>query len=306
VTGRLLAELARRYDVDLARVHLVPVQGAANETWALGERWVVRIARSGHEADLAKEAAVVPVVPVVRAAGVPVPALVEHDAGARHGRPYAVVERSSGTALDDPGLSPAVRHEGHRDLGRVLRRLHEAVPSAPPAVEADPQGDPHALVDDLLLRRWVGTDDAAWLHGWFALLDPWRPADPPLVLLHGDAAPQNVLVDPTTGRVRALLDWGDASCADPAVDLAKVPPRHLPDAVAGYVGDHGSSDAELAWGARALTHHLAWALARLPTAPRPDDPSWSAPPAARLLALVRLALAPPTPLWADLLPPPPR
>jgi len=303
VSGRLLAELARRYDVDLARVHLVPVQGAANETWALGERWVVRIARPGHEADLATEAAV---VPVVRAVGVPVPALVEHDAGARHGRPYAVVERSPGAALDDPGLSPAVRQEGHRDLGRVLRRLHEAAPPAPPGVEADPQGDPHALVDDLLLRRWVGTDDAAWLHGWFALLDPERPADPPLVLVHGDAAPQNVLVDPATGRVRALLDWGDAASADPAVDLAKVPPRHLPDAVAGCVGDHGGSDAQRAWGARALTHHLAWALARLPTAPRPDDPSWSAPPPARLLALVRLALAPPTPLWADLLPPPPR
>lgn len=304
----VLAEVAARFGVPAAGVRLLPAQGVANATYALGERWVLRVARPGYEADLAKEAAL---LPVVRDAGLPVPALLEHGAGGPGRRLHVVLERCRGASLDATDLPDDVRREGYRDLGRVLRRLHAARLAAPPGVDADDPGDLAAVVEDLRVAGWIGTAEADWLRAWTDWLARWCPRSPGAVVLHGDAAPQNVLVDPASGRVRALLDWGDAAVSDPAVDLAKVPPRFLPDAVAGYVErpdcapSPASPDDERAWGARALRHHVSWALGRLPTGPRSGDAAWSAPPAARLLGVVQLALHPPTPAWTELLPPRP-
>ncbi|MBN6054461.1 phosphotransferase, partial [Nonomuraea sp. RK-328] len=60
-----------------------------------------------------------------------------------------------------------------------------------------------------------------WLTGWFDRLSAHLPADPPQVLVHGDIAPQNLLVSPGTARLTGIVDWGDAQWADPATDFAK-------------------------------------------------------------------------------------
>lgn len=287
----------------------MPTQGAANDTYAVGDDRVLRVARAGHEADLATETVV---LPIVREAGVPVPVLLDHLPAQGRVRASVLLTRCHGTSLDDDGLAPDVRRAGYRDLGAVLRHLHDAALGGPAGVPVDPQGDPHEAIRDLRARGWLGTPEAGWPHGWFAALDPFAPEQPPAVLLHGDAAPQNVLVDPASGAVQALLDWGDAAVSDPAVDLAKIPPPHLPDAVAGYVRSRGAgrpapgtAEAEVAWAARVLRHQLAWALGRLPTAPRPEDASWSAPPAARLLHLMQLVTGPLPDGWDRLRPPAP-
>ncbi len=51
--------------------------------------------------------------------------------------------------------------------------------------------------------------------------DPPDPADH-LVFTHDDLGIEHVLVDPDTGRITGVLDWGDAAVADPARDLGLV------------------------------------------------------------------------------------
>lgn len=304
----VVAAIARAQGFAAADVHVLANQGAANDTYGLGADLVLRIARPGHARDLATEAAV---LPAVVAAGLPVPALVAHHPGDRSAPAYAIQRRCHGTRLDADDIDEPVRRAGYIELGRVLRHLHDAAVEVPQAasyllpVDPSPRSAPidQALqhVDDLTADGWIGRDDARWLGAWLAHLAAWQPpsaAAPDVVLIHGDASGANVLVDPATGDLTTLLDWGDASRADPAVDLAKVPPLHLPQTVAGYAQEGG--EEEETWAARALWHHLTWALGRLPTSPRPDDPSWSAPPAARLLGLLELISARPGGSWVDL------
>jgi hygromycin-B 7''-O-kinase len=62
----------------------------------------------------------------------------------------------------------------------------------------------------------------------------------------------------------------------------------------GYRGGDG-------WEARILWHHLGWALGRLSDpAPRPGERHWTAPPASRLLGLLRFFAAGPPAPWAAL------
>jgi Phosphotransferase enzyme family len=46
------------------------------------------------------------------------------------------------------------------------------------------------------------------------------PVGPGRVLVHGDYGPNNVLLDPATSEVTAILDWEWAHAGDPAEDLA--------------------------------------------------------------------------------------
>jgi len=41
-------------------------------------------------------------------------------------------------------------------------------------------------------------------------------------VIHADPGPYNVIVDPESGEVRALIDWELAQLGDPVVDLALV------------------------------------------------------------------------------------
>jgi aminoglycoside phosphotransferase (APT) family kinase protein len=58
-------------------------------------------------------------------------------------------------------------------------------------------------------------------------VEAFLDADPPspareLVFTHGDLGIEHVLVDPDTGRVTGILDWGDAAVTDPAHDLGLI------------------------------------------------------------------------------------
>lgn len=297
VSAELVEAIARRHGN--RRWELFAGQGLANDSFALGADLVVRVARPGYESDLAVEASV---LPLVHAAGLPVPGVVEYEPGLGSGRPYLVQQRMPGVVLGGAHLTGPARRRAWTELGAVLARLHRAVLRPPADVRFDVQSDPLVVVGDLLGRDWMGDPDAAWLAAWFDHLRRWVPTQPPPVLVHGDAAPQNVLVDPVTGALTALLDWGDAAVADPTVDLAKIPPVDLPAAVDGYAAEAGGTDRQ-DWAARALWHQLAWAITRLGTPPRPEDGAWSAPPAARLLQLTRFVMHLPSPLWSELLPP---
>jgi aminoglycoside phosphotransferase (APT) family kinase protein len=284
--------IARRYGLALRALP----GGVANDVYALGDELILRIARSASfGADLAKEALV---IPAAVAAGVLTPSIVEFGNG------FMVVRRVPGT---DFAVAAAYRSIADpatarlwRSVGAELAKLHRvtSVDGLSPA-PADP-GDPIALVEELAGSGWLDSSAAEWLDGWFQRLAARRPASAAAVLIHGDIAPQNLMADPSTGALTGIVDWGDAALDDPAADFAKLPLWAVVPALSGYLGDADASMVE-EWAARILWIHLHWGLARLrDPAPAPSARHWTAPPAGRLLGLLRFfASGPPAP-WSAL------
>jgi hygromycin-B 7''-O-kinase len=271
------AAVAARHGVPAEKVHPAP-PGGANHVFWLGDDLVLRIPRDpGHAARLFTEAAI---IPAARRGGVLTPAVVEFDATL----PYVVVERVRGVDAASGGvLHPGILEE----LGRELAKLHRIPP--PPGLPVDTAPlDPWALVSDLRAEGHLDQEGAEWLAGWFDRLAPRVPIAPLPVAIHGDVAPQNIMV--TGGALAGLVDWGDALLADPATEFAKLPLVAVPAVLRGYGG--------LNMEPRVLWHHLIWALARLRHAAPSAGRHWSAPPASRLLSLLRFFAA--TPSWRDL------
>ncbi|WP_381796694.1 phosphotransferase family protein [Streptomyces niveus] len=285
--------------------------GVANRAYLLGPDLVLRVPRTeAFVADLVKEAAV---IPVARAAGVRTPALVTFDASRTDADvPYMVLERAPGVDLAEIGAGPGGTWPAEgvfREVGRELARLHRVTPAGVGEltgvpVEYDPDaGAPHRLVGGLLADGMLDAEAARWLGGWFDRLAERIPDGPPSrVLVHGDIAPQNLLAapGPLALTLTGIVDWGDAMWADPAVEFAKTPLWGMPAMLGGY-REGGAADGSYDWEARVLRYHLTWALARLrdPT-PVPAERHWTAPPASRLLGILRFfASSPPEP-WPTL------
>jgi len=56
------------------------------------------------------------------------------------------------------------------------------------------------------------------------------------VLLHRDLGGDHLLLDPRTGNLAAVIDWGDVSIGDPAQDFCGLPAAWLPALLANYGG----------------------------------------------------------------------
>jgi aminoglycoside phosphotransferase (APT) family kinase protein len=76
------------------------------------------------------------------------------------------------------------------------------------------------------------------------------PVDVPAALVHADLHPKNLVV--RDGRLAAVLDWGDLTLGDPAIDLAAawmlLPPSAHPAVRAAYGQVSGATEARvLGW-----------------------------------------------------------
>lgn len=293
VDPEALAAIARRHGVDPAAVTAAPFQGVANRVFFLGDRLVLRIARPETADDLRKEAVVIPAAVL---AGVSTPELVGFDEGREFFEgPCMVVRRAVGVLPGLPADPSDVRWRTvYRQLGSELAALHRGVGSLP-EVPTDTAADPRPQVAALAEAGYLSADLAAWATGWFDRLETRIPAAPRARLIHGDASPTNLLVDPGSGRLTAILDWGDAAWADPATEFAKLPLRAVPAVLEGYVGQQDET-----WAARVFWHHLHWAIGRLPTPADKEAGHWSAQPANRLLEIMRFFLADPPHPWPSL------
>ncbi|WP_426244266.1 phosphotransferase family protein [Nocardioides sp. LHG3406-4] len=258
---------------------LTPLAGGwSGETFlaeAAGERSVVRIyarpgARGEHAAEI--DAALlrlvrglVPVADVleVRRAvpGADVPAMLV----------TAFVEGERGDLL-----LLSLDHAGLSTLGREVGRLVAAL-AGMPTLEAGTFRDGTLAVNpfDLDLAEWVDRHAVAFAH-WTAderagLAEVADTAQDLLdtvgrtCLVHSDLNPKNLLVDPQTLRVTALLDWEFAHSGHPYTDLGNVlrfdrHPAWVEAVVTAYVERHGGDPA----GTVELAHAAdVWALVEL-------------------------------------------
>jgi aminoglycoside phosphotransferase (APT) family kinase protein len=217
VEERIVRSLLAEQHPDLARLPLTHVaDGWDNELWRLGDSLAVRLPRRDLAAPLArKEQRWLPEL----APRLPLPIPVPLRAGAASGEypwPWSIVPWLGGEPGDrEPMTRP---DDAARRLGGFLRGLHEP---APPDAPHNPfRGVPLADRGDAFDERLsaladevdVGAARAVWNDGVAA---GWEG---PPVWVHGDLHPANVLVE--DGTISAVIDWGDLTAGDPAIDLA--------------------------------------------------------------------------------------
>jgi aminoglycoside phosphotransferase (APT) family kinase protein len=189
-----------------------------------GSPVVVKVAPAGLEPvrnrDVLRQARV---LQALRAAGVPVPAVLFEDAGAPpEVPPLFVMELVPGTSLEplfdlQPGDEPAVVAARMRDAARVMAALHAHDPGA--LGLGDEAVVP--LADEV--ARWVRlleTVDPDLAPGWQEVADALlaaRPAPWPAAVVHGDFRLGNLLAEGE--RVTSIIDWEIWSVTDPRIDV---------------------------------------------------------------------------------------
>ncbi|MET0577072.1 MAG: phosphotransferase family protein, partial [Ilumatobacteraceae bacterium] len=152
--------------------------------------------------------------------------------------PFYVMGHVEGVVLDSPAraglLDPARRFDASMDLMDVLADLH--------AVDVDAVG-----LDDLARRDgYVERQIKRWTKQWEGSKTRELPAIDEVArrlgeripeqigaaIAHGDYRFGNVLTDPTTGRIAAVLDWELCTLGDPLADV-------------GYVGVYWSDQGQV-------------------------------------------------------------
>lgn len=246
----LVEQIARRHGLG-GEPEPMPQVGLTNEAWRLGDH-VVRICLDAKNDDeVAREQWL---VPRVVAAGLRTPALVAADLScALAPRPYTVYRLATGALLG--ACDPHPRFEAaHRELGRQAARLH-AVPVAEPDRPRLRDGaapDPQPQLELALAGGLISIAEARPLRAWLDALAVRGGAPGRAVLLHRDLHPWNLLVDPASGALTAILDWGDAAFGDPATELISMPLFALPAMLDGYRDAGGAIDdgliARVLWG----------------------------------------------------------
>lgn len=198
---------------------------------------------------------------------------------------YTNATRRAGGVVTKRYRGPDARERQHAEVA-ALRFLAGRFPV--PAVAGEEPGEVRTTVvpglpgQELLERapeavlRSVGRA-AATLHRLdTAGLRTSGPARSGAVLVHGDFGPQNLLLDPVTCEVTAVVDWEFAHLADDGVqDLAwaewivRTHHPHLTDALPSLFEGYGS---EPAWNRRqaAMVDECAWAVDFV-TRWNPDD-----------------------------------
>jgi aminoglycoside phosphotransferase (APT) family kinase protein len=168
---------------------------------------------------------------------------------------YNIQTRMPGVAVAAVTLDPQRRTAAIFAVGRLLRRLHGLAPTAfrdsAHFPEDRTRAEFAARLDayfDVIARK-MQSDAISWplpipfdaLRGRaLAAL----PGDADLVALHSNPGPPHTFVDPDTGRLHGLIDFGDAYISHPALDLWRWRrPHERAAALAGYTADAPVNDS---------------------------------------------------------------
>lgn len=222
----LIHALAARHGLS-DEVAPMPRGGMVNEAWAIGEGHVLRIVMEGGEAECDSEAArEAAIVSVVVESGVTTPRLVAFGTADEFApRPYTIYERAVGELMgyrDEPieHFFPALYQ-----IGRETFLINQtSVPEETVAIlRRNLPHNPQKWVDRTLAAGAISTVEADDVLETVSYLIEVGGSPPPERLTHCDLHPWNVMVDPASGDLTAIIDWGDATWGDPAVEFAAMP-----------------------------------------------------------------------------------
>ena len=230
LTAGIVRDVVREQFPELAAATVEPLgEGWEHETYLVDEHVVFRFPRqAGGGDDFEGEERVHALVASVIGDLVGIPRITRWGRpSARFPYPFAGHALIPGVPANDPSvrLNPALAD----DVGRVLARLH-AIPADVVAAAGAGPADLHKadLVAGLQqVRRWVNElpeirrdvpDPCTWLDRAPRAPDPYR--GPPR-FIHDDFQMEHVLVNPTTGRLSGIIDWG-GGLGDPARDFSYV------------------------------------------------------------------------------------
>lgn len=164
------------------------------------------------------------------------------------GRDWQPGQRWNDIHWDGEAVTKRITRDGaqrRRDLEvEMLTRLDGVVPVPRAFASSDPFTVRMEYVPGPLAEQWFvsglkasGLDEAVrrqaiFLRGCGAVLRALHSADGRLfsdvltgngsAVIHTDPGPYNVIVDPDSGEIRALIDWELAQLGDPVEDLALV------------------------------------------------------------------------------------
>jgi aminoglycoside phosphotransferase (APT) family kinase protein len=230
--GNVTTWLAERTEIAPPLTFDVVQGGRSNLTYvvsdASGRRLVLRrpplhgVLQSAH--DMGREHRI---ISALADAEVPVPETLGYeDDETVTGAPFYVMEHVAGVVVRDAAtaleaLEPGIRTAASEDLVDVLVRLHEV------DVDAVGLGD-LARREDYLgrqLKRWRGqlhqarTRELPVLDEVHDRLVASIPEQGPATIVHGDYRLDNLMLDPATGQVQAVLDWELTTLGDPLADV---------------------------------------------------------------------------------------
>jgi aminoglycoside phosphotransferase (APT) family kinase protein len=209
-------------------------RGQSNLTYlvedAASSRWIVRRPPRGHLLDSAHDVLREHrILSALQDTGVPVPAVVgRYVDPALAETPVVVMEHVDGLVVDRPEVAEATDEPLRAALGpslaRTLARVHEV------DVEAVGLSDlaSHAPYAARQLKRWSRqweasrTRELPALDRLTELLRSTMPEQHELTLVHGDFHIRNVIADPVTGAMRAVLDWELSTLGDPLADIGSL------------------------------------------------------------------------------------
>ncbi|MPZ24941.1 MAG: phosphotransferase [Micromonosporaceae bacterium] len=142
---------------------------------------------------------------------------------------FLLMEYVAGSVIADQTSARSLVKSQADDLCRsmvhTLGQLHH-VP-APPLRPGDSASSAHHLRRQLArwTQQWERTRTrqlpaVATLASWLRTAIDNLPSDHPITLVHGDYRMDNLILDPSTMDIRAVLDWEMSTAGDPLLDLA--------------------------------------------------------------------------------------
>jgi aminoglycoside phosphotransferase (APT) family kinase protein len=253
ITPELVSRLVSEQFPELAGAATLVAHGWDSDIYRLGDRLAVRLPRRADGVPLVvnEQRWLVELAPNLP---VPVPAAVAVGKPAPgYPWPWTIVPWYDGEPADR--VTAAARDSIATELALALTALHRPAAEGAPvnAYRGGPLGLRDSRVRDQLAR--IGPSGEAGRCVWADAV-----AAPPYdvrLWTHGDLHPGNVLLHPD-GRLAALIDFGDMSGGDPAVDLAAAWLFFTPSGRTVFrktVDRHGDYDAEVWRRAR------GWAVA---------------------------------------------
>jgi len=238
--------LARRHAPHVKAVTGVDETGGEARTYTIDEDLILKVQRPPQlrpRTSLKKEVLFLKQLEDVE--GVTVPRVI----GYGHPEPlleYTLMTRMPGVAVRNAELTGETRRQALKAAGRMLRRIH-AIPQEPLRASGLFFGDQSpvdvrwrmgSLFDDLaeLIRsrgiRWDFplTPQEIGRRAMATLPDTWE-----IVALHSNPGPEHTFVDPYSGRLTGIIDFGDAYFSHPANDLRRwLDPQDRDAILSGY------------------------------------------------------------------------